>query len=66
MSRFGLRQNQLIKFAGRMAYLIVKQSNFVLQKKTLWLSEKNNFNNDMFKYYFGLYLCLFLYFKVSM
>lgn len=66
MSRFGLPQNQLIKFAGRMAYLVVTQSNFVLQKKTLWLSEKNNFNNDMFKYYFGLYLCLFLYFKVSM
>lgn len=33
MSRFGLPQNQLIKFAGRMAYLVVKQSNFVLQKK---------------------------------
>ena len=30
------------------------------------ITKKNNFNNDMFKYYFGLYLCLFLYFKVSM
>lgn len=40
MSRFGLPQNQLIKFAGRMAYLIVKQSNFVLQKKHFGFRKK--------------------------
>lgn len=62
MSRFGLPQNQLIKFAGRMAYLVVKQSNSVLQKKTLRLSEKNNFNNDMFKYYYTILDCICVFF----
>lgn len=62
MSRFGLPQNQLIKFAGRMAYLVVKQSNSVLQQKTLWLSEKNNFNNDMFKYYYTIVDCICVFF----